>query len=81
MLLLYSSCIILLYFYFFNKGSSHEIVMKFNRFLTLLSSLLVRYVFHDELKASQLPKTENHIHELTSFFFLHSKTIGKRKLD
>lgn len=41
--------------------------MKLNQFLTLLSTLLMRYVIHDELKASQLPKTENHIHEITFF--------------
>lgn len=53
--------------------------MKFNWFLTLLSSFLVRHFVRDELRASQLSKNENYIHELT--FFLLSKTTGKRKLD
>jgi len=70
--------ILLLHFFFFNKGSSNEIVMNFNWSMTLLSSSLVRCFVHDELRASQLSKTENCIHELTSF--LLSKTIGKRKL-
>lgn len=56
------------FYFFFNKGNSHEIMMKLNQFLTLLSTLLMRYVVHDELKASQLPKTENHIHEIITFF-------------
>lgn len=71
--------IVFLHYLLFNKGSSHEIVMKFNWYLTLLSCFLVRYFVHDELRASQLSENENYIPELS--FSLLSKTIGKRKLD
>lgn len=44
--------IVFLHYFVFSKGTSHEIVMKFNWYLTLLSCFLVRYFVDDELRAS-----------------------------